>query len=99
MHSLLSQRFRQSRKGISLRANRCDSCTRQLRSGPKATITAFQCRHAFHTSCIPEEIDFCIVCKPTPVIAKSEADDQTNLNQVLLFFNRNIFLRAYFSFV
>jgi hypothetical protein len=85
VHSLLSQRYRQSRKGIALRASRCSSCNRLLQSGRNPSITAFQCRHAFHSSCLRGEIKQCIRCQPTPIIAEPEQDDSTVSNQVKSF--------------
>lgn len=84
VHSLLSQRFRQSRKAVPLRVSRCSSCNHSLQNGPNPAITAFQCRHAFHSSCLQEEIKFCIVCKPTPIVAHQADEDGSNIkNQVL----------------
>lgn len=78
VHSLLSQRYRQSRKGVVLRASRCGSCNRPLQNGRNSSITAFQCRHAFHSGCLLEEIKDCIVCQPIPTSAPPE--DFTALN-------------------
>lgn len=82
VHNLLSQRFRQSRKGVPLRATRCSSCNNSLQSGSNLAITAFQCRHAFHSSCLQEKIKFCIVCKPTPIVAAAESVEPTIPNRV-----------------
>jgi hypothetical protein len=98
VHSLLSQRYRQSRKGIALRASRCSSCNRLLQNGRNPSITAFQCRHAFHSSCLRREIKQCIRCQPTPIIAEPEQDDSTVPNQVKSFVECNCYFSNSLSF-
>jgi len=84
VHGLMAQRLRQSRKGVSLRVDRCALCQHPL----NRTLVSFQlCHHAFHLDCLPpshsDDERKCVLCHPVAITASpSTAGEQiTNRNQ------------------
>jgi len=81
VHGLLAQRYRSSKRAISLRTSRCSLCKNSFYSHHQKSnkrIVAFQCSHVFHSSCLTTDSKLCVICNDIPIsVVKADPTEES----------------------